>query len=287
MSESVLARRISEIVKNKFTFSMEFFPPKTHKHQDIFRNHVLNLGKINIDFCSITYGAGGTTTELTPQYVAGLSRHFDAPAIAHLTCIDHTFASLKSELDLFDSYGIRNILALRGDPKDGVSYEDSREIPHALDLMNHLGNRSDYCVGVAAHPEGHIDSVKEDFDYQAEKISQADFAITQLFYDIDIYEKFVDKMHSRGVNTPIIPGILPLTNMKRVDRIVELSGTKIPQPIIDRLTRFEDGSEAQRQEGEDFISEMCEELKKFGVRGLHFYTMNRADSVVTIFERLQ
>lgn len=285
MSESPLSTSVADTIADRFTFSMEFFPPRTPERKAAFEKHLTVLEKIEMDFCSITYGAGGTTTELTPEYVVALAHRLNVPTIAHLTCIEHTDRSLMAELDVYDQHGIHNILALRGDPKE--TQEDvGNEIPYALDLVQVLRAREMYCIGVAAHPEGHINSPANDIEYQAEKIAQADYAITQLFYDVDFYKRFCDDMNARGVTTPILPGVLPLTNVKRIEKIIELSGATIPTTLVDRLNRFEEGSDDQRQEGEDITSEMCEKLRDLGAPGLHFYTMNRADSVKAIFERL-
>lgn len=286
MPEAPLSTSVEDLLRDRFTFSMEFFPPRTQERRAAFEEHLRILEEIDFDFCSITYGAGGTTTELTPDYVVELAQRFMVPTIAHLTCIEHTGVSLEAELDVYDRHGIHNILALRGDPKEGGSDQATQEIPYALDLVHVLRSRKNYCIGVAAHPEGHVNSPANDLEYQAEKISEADYALTQLFYDVKYYERFREEMYARGVDTPIVPGILPLTNIKRVEKIVQLSGATIPDTVLDRLNKYEEGSIEQRQVGEDVTSEMCEQLRAQGAPGLHFYTMNRADSVKAIFERL-
>lgn len=278
---------ISDILQDRFTFSMEFFPPRTPERKKIFDTHLSKLEKLQFDFCSITYGAGGTTTELTPEYVVSLADRFNVPTIAHLTCIDHTINSLNAELDIYDENSIKNILALRGDPKESEITNQKNEIPYALNLLEILRARGNYCVGVAAHPEGHTQSDGNDFDFQADKIVRADYAITQLFYDVDYYERFIEMMSKKGVETPIIPGVLPLTNLSRIAKIIQLSGATIPDKVLASLSAHEDGSDEQRKLGEDLTVKMCEKLREIGAPGLHFYTMNRADSVQAIFERLR
>lgn len=287
MTNSVLGQSVASILCDRFTYSMEFFPPRTQSRKASFEKHMTALEKLGIDFCSITYGAGGTTTELTPEYVVKLSSRFGVPAIAHLTCVEHDKQSLLKELDLFDQNGITNILALRGDPRENEVEKSRHEIPFAKDLVDILRTRSNYCIGVAAHVEGHIDNNENDFEYQAEKIRSADYAITQLFYNVELYEKYLEDLRIKGIETPIIPGILPLTDVGRVEKIVELSGASIPPMWIDLLSKYEMGSEDQRHAGEDLTTEMCEKLKEVGAPGLHFYTMNRADSVSAIFEKLR
>lgn len=287
MEKAKLDTSISELLRNRFTFSMEFFPPRTKERKDSFEKHLAKLEKLNIDFCSITYGAGGTTTELTPEYVVKLSQRFGVPSIAHLTCVEHSLESLEKELDLFDSYGIKNILSLRGDPREPVGGVSQNEIPYALNLLELLRSRGSYCIGVAAHVQGHIDGGIDDFKFQARKIEKADFAITQLFYDEKYYYEFVENLRSQNIKTPIIPGILPLTDLSRVKKIVELSGAIIPSSLIDLLSKYENGSDDQRKMGEAISAELCRKLVLAGAPGLHFYTMNRADSVKAIFERLR
>lgn len=287
MKKDQLGIPISDLLEDRFTFSMEFFPPRTDDRKASFEKHLSQLEKLEIDFCSITYGAGGTTTELTPEYVVKLSQRFRAPSVAHLTCVEHSLETLKSELDLFDTYGIRNILSLRGDPRESVGGVSQHEIPYALNLLEILRSRGDYCVGVAAHVEGHIDGGIEDFKFQAQKIKKADYAISQLFYDENFYYKFVANLRSQGIVTPVIPGILPLTDLRRVEKIVELSGASIPSTLIDHLSKYENGSDDQRKMGEAITAEFCRKLILAGAPGLHFYTMNRADSVKAIFERLR
>jgi methylenetetrahydrofolate reductase (NADPH) len=278
---------VIDLIKSGLTFSVEFFPPRTEERKAAFSKHLSQLDELSLDFCSITYGAGGSTTVLTPEYVSELSSRFGIPAIAHLTCVEHSRSSIEDELDLFDERKIRNILALRGDPKPNSSIDEKTDFKFAFDLLKVLRSRGDYCIGVAAHVEGHIDKGENDFDYQAEKLFLADFAITQLFYNESYYEEYVEKMSSRGIDIPIIPGVLPLTNLSRVSKIVELSGATIEPEILKKLGAFPDGSEDQRKAGEELTAKMCRELLERGAPGLHFYTMNRADSVKAIIENLR
>lgn len=267
---------IPELLADHVTLSFEFFPPKTEAASAALLTTLDALEALAPDFVSVTYGAGGSTRDRTHEIVAHIRADTSMLPMAHLTCVGHRRDELEAILDRYNNADIRHILALRGDlPKDSDLASD---LDYATDLVALVRSCGDFTVGVAAHLEGHPASVTrgEDLDRQAAKLRLADFAVTQLFFEADVYSEFMDAMSERGVITPVIPGIMPVTNLSQVARMAELSGVAFPAAVETRLRNAESRPGGVEAEGIVAATELCEELLRRGAPGLHYYTLNKS-----------
>ncbi len=279
-------RSIPEALAQGCTLSFEFFPPKTDTAAATLRATLQELEALAPDFISVTYGAGGSTRERTHEIVRDVRMTTSMLPMAHLTCVGHRKDELVAILSRYQSIDVTHILALRGDPPVGEVLPS--ELDHASDLMELIRSTGEFTVGVAAHPEGHPESSSRssDLDHQAVKISNADFAITQLFFDVQVYIDFAQEMRARGVTTPIIPGIMPVTNLAQVTRMAELSGAVFPATLESRLKEASDEDGGVAREGIAAAVELCEGLLAAGAPGLHFYTLNKSQATREIASRL-
>ena len=267
------------------TLSVEFFPPKDISGEERLWQVLAQLAPLKPDFVSVTYGAGGSTRDRTIRVTTEITARTSIPTVAHLTCVGSTKSELSNVLDQYKKAGIESILALRGDPPSGPR-SNWQSIPggfdHADQLVELAIESKDLKVGVAAFPDGHPSS---NFDLDKEELG-ASFATTQFFFDVNKWQQLVERLRKRGSKLPIIAGILPITNLKQLNRMVELSGMQIPEQI---LTRFKDHSEdvnVVREIGIDIATEMGSKLLEMNVPGIHFYTMNSADSTIKIARNL-
>lgn len=274
-------------VSNSLTASFEFFPPKTEKMQDSLLACMRRLAPLSPAFVSVTYGAGGSTRERTHQTVTTLQNEWHIPTAAHLTCIAATRAEIDAIARSYHGAGIRHLVALRGDPVEGAT----TYTPHpggyafAADLVAGLRQVADFDISVAAYPEVHpaARSARDDLDNLRRKIDAgATRAITQYFFDADVYRRFVDRARSVGITAPIIPGILPVTNFTQVTKFSAVCGTSVPAWLRDRFEGLDEDPQTRALVAAITAMELCEELKRDGVRHFHFYTLNRADLVFAI-----
>ena len=275
------------------TLSVEFFPPKDISGEERLWQVLAQLAPLKPDFVSVTYGAGGSTRDRTIRVTTEITARTSIPTVAHLTCVGSTKSELSNVLDQYKKAGIESILALRGDPPGGPR-SNWQSIPggfdHADQLVELAIESKDLKVGVAAFPDGHPSS-NFDLDKDIEVLLRkeelgASFATTQFFFDVNKWQQLVERLRKRGSKLPIIAGILPITNLKQLNRMVELSGMQIPEQI---LTRFKDHSEdlnVVREIGIDIATEMGSKLLEMNVPGIHFYTMNSADSTIKIARNL-
>ena len=274
------------------SFSVEFFPPKDEVGERRLWDSLERFVPLKPDFVSVTYGAGGSTRDRTIRVTSEITARTSLPTVAHLTCVGSTRSEIDSVLQKYDESGIRAILALRGDPVGGPRAEwlsTPDGLDHADQLVEIAVERG-FTVGVAAFPDGHPASAG-DFAQDVEVLCRkfelgALFATTQFFFDIGRYRALVDALSARGWDRPIIAGILPITNVKQLIRMAELGGTPVPKPVIDRIMAFEDEPESVRREGVEIAVELADALISEGVPGLHFYTMNSAQSTAEIVERI-
>lgn len=243
----------------------------------------MNLGKavgelqgLSPDFVSITYGAGGSDRHRTGDVVKWMRAETDLEPMAHLTCVGHTRTEVAGLLVDHRRNGVENILALGGDLPAGAPPAKS-DYRHALDLLHDVAVTGCFSIGVAAHPEVHprSESRRSDRRHLAEKLSMADFAITQFFFDAEHYVRLVDEMAELGVDKPIVPGIMPVTNLRQIQRMAEMSGAEVPQWLIDRLEMCTTADQVRRV-GIDAASTLCRDLVEAGAPGLHLYTLNSA-----------
>jgi methylenetetrahydrofolate reductase (NADPH) len=269
------------------TVSFEFFPPKTPEAEATLEATILELEPLAPSFVSVTYGAGGSTRDRTHELVERLITKSSLTPMAHLTCAGHSRDELVAILTRYRAIGLDNVLALRGDPPPELGLP-AGDLAHAIDLVELCREVADFSVGVAVHPEGHPNCPNPmlDRDRQAAKLRAADFGISQFFFEADVYIRFVDDMRARGVDTPIVPGIMPITNLAQVARMAKLSGAAFPAWLEDRLAHGGDDADAVRRIGIDAATELCDGLLTFGVPGLHFYTLNRSTATVEIARNL-
>jgi methylenetetrahydrofolate reductase (NADPH) len=279
--------KIVDILAAGPSHSFEFFPPKTSSAEAQLEETLRELEPLQPTFVSVTYGAGGSTREKTHDIVTRINRDTSLTAMAHLTCAAHTREELTEIVLRYREAGIDNILALRGDPPKDLDLPPG-DLAHACDLIELVREVGDFSVGVAVHPEGHPASSErgEDRRRQSEKLALADFGISQFFFEPHVWFAFVDDMRELGVSTRIIPGIMPVLNVKSVKRMAEMSGADFPRALEQRLRAVEDDEEAMRAVGIEAATELCRELIAGGVDSFHFYTLNRSPATREIYGNL-
>jgi methylenetetrahydrofolate reductase (NADPH) len=275
--------------------SFEFFPPKTDEgDRNLLEKTIPALMQLKPDYCSVTYGAGGSTRDKTLMIVDRIQREHNLTAMAHLTCVNSTVQQLRDVLTQAKNLGIKNILALRGDPEggaNGVFRKIEGGFEFSYELVRFIKELDGFCIGVAGFPEGHI-ACKEgrevDWDHLKHKVdSGADFVLTQLFFSNDDFFRFRDYLVKKGVKVPICPGIIPILSAGQIKRFTKLCGAELPQTLVSDLDKYADNDEACTEFGIDFATKQCAELLKCGVPGLHFYTLNKSHSTTGIVKNLK
>jgi methylenetetrahydrofolate reductase (NADPH) len=273
--------------------SFEFFPTKTPEgEKTLLEKTIPALGALNPDFCSVTYGAGGSTREKTLTIVDRIQRERDLTAMAHMTCVNATREDTAAVLNQARALGITNILALRGDPPGGMVDFQKTEggFEYSYELVRFIKESGHFSIGVAGFPEGHIaavDGKHADWRHLKHKVDQgADFVITQLFFNNKDYFEFRDFLAGLGVTVPIIPGIMPILSAAQIKRLGALCGAELPKTLTDELDRRGTDDEAVTQFGIEYATRQAEELLKQGAPGLHFYTLNKARSTSEIVKNL-
>lgn len=285
--------KIKEILKEKKTiFSCEFYPPKTLEGiQDLY-SVIQDLKSLEPGYISVTYGAGGSTREKTVEMVSKIKQEIGIEAMAHLTCVGHSKTEIKEVLNQIKEKGIENIIALRGDPPKG----EKNFMPHpdgfknARELTGFIHQSYDFCIAVAGYPEGHVEAANkaQDWDYLEKKVNAgADFIVTQLFFNNPDFFNFEKEMRKRGVLVPIIPGIMPITNFHQIVRFTQMCGAKIPEVLLKDLEAVQNNGGAVEEKGVEFATKQCEELIAHGVKGIHFYTLNKSKATKKIIENLK
>lgn len=284
--------KISDILKNRIRgISFEFFPPKSPEGKDAFLKIVKDLSAFDPLYVSVSYGAGGTTQERTLTTLKWLKQETKLALMSHLTCVGATKSSMSTLLKQFQAMGIDNILALRGDPPKSIPDFDPAkgEFKYAGDLVHFIKKYNYFSVAVAVYPEGHRQSpsIEKDMEYTKQKIDAgADFGITQMFFDNRYYYDFRERAAKYGITIPILPGIMPIIDCRKIVEFAGFCNASIPQEILDRMEPILDMPEEMRRLGVEFAIRQCEDLIKNGVRYIHFYSMNRSDSVSEILKAL-
>jgi len=274
------------------TISCEFFPPKTDQGEENLWRCLQELLVIAPDFVSVTYGAGGSTQERTRRIVSRIRQQGSVPPMAHLTCVGSTREELAALLDDYHGDGLDNILALRGDPPEGMDHFQATAggFSHASDLVSLISDRGDFSVAVATYPEGHPESrggMMDDVRYLKLKQDQgAVAAITQYFFDNESFYRFRDAADQQGVTIPIIPGIMPIANFTQISRFSAICGTTIPDAIRRQMEPFADDLDAVAEIGVALAGAQCSDLLQQGARGLHFYSLNRSAMTLAVVKSL-
>jgi methylenetetrahydrofolate reductase (NADPH) len=279
--------KIRDLLAQGRSFSFEFFPPKSDQAARELEKTIGELEPLEPSFVSVTYGAAGSTRERTRDVVIHIERDTSMTAMAHLTCIAHTREQLAEIIVEYQDAGIDNLLALAGDPPSDLD-DYPNDLEHAVDLIRLIREHDDFSVGVAAHPELHPRSPDRESDrrYLAEKLAEADFGITQFFFESAPYFQMIEELDALGCSTPVIPGVIPVTNANQVQRFAQLAGAEFPAHLAARFEAAADDPAEVRKIGVEIATNLCDELLQAGVPGLHFYTLNRSTATREIYANL-
>ena len=275
------------------SFSFEFFPPKDEAGEEQLWQAITELEPYGPTFVSVTYGAGGTTRDRTVAITERIARETSMLPVAHLTCVGHTTEELNAILDELSEAGVRHVMALRGDPPTGPGTPwtpTEGGLTYANELVALIRARADMRIGVAAFPEGHVDAADLEADARVLKAKYdagAEFAVTDMVLRASDYVALLERATAAGADLPIIPGIMPILNLRSMQRMVEFSRRQLPEDTTARLTPYADDPARLRAEGIAIATELCEDLLDAGAPGLHFYTLNRSKATREIFANLR
>jgi len=285
--------RLSDVFSgDEFVVSIEIFPPKTEKGDEALRGHLKQLVKYRPAFVSCTFGAGGSTQDRTVQWCQEIQNDLQRPAMAHLTCVGSTRDELIEILTTANQAGIRNIMALRGDAPEGQN--EFKAVAGGLQYANELvelirEHYPDWGIGVAGYPEKHQEASSFEIDLQNLKRkvdAGADAVVTQLFFSNDCFFSFRDRCREAGITIPIVPGIMPITDYARIQRITSMCGSSFPDDLASRLAAVQNNKAAQLEIGVEHALAQCEQLKAEGVPGIHFYALNTSGACRQILDAL-
>jgi methylenetetrahydrofolate reductase (NADPH) len=288
-----VTRSIPEVLAAEGTsYSFEFFPPKDDTAEAALWEAIRRLERVRPTFVSVTYGAGGSTRDRTVRVTGRIARETTLTPMAHLTCVGASVAQLRQVVGEYAGAGVRNVLALRGDPPGGPGAQWTAHpegLDHADELVALVRSLGTFTVGVAAFPDGHPESPSLDHDADVlvrKADAGAEFAVTQFVFDASSYLRLRDRVAARGRSLPIIPGLMPVTSFAQVSRMAELSGTPLPAPVVARLEAASGAPAAVREVGVQIATELAQRLLAEGAPGLHFYTMNRSTATLEVYGNL-
>jgi methylenetetrahydrofolate reductase (NADPH) len=285
--------KLNEILRqHQPAVSCEFFPPRTDKGEENLWNCIQELRPLKPAYVSVTYGAGGSTQDRTRRIVERIKRETELEPVAHLTCVGATREELGALLDQYRAADIENILALRGDPPEGMSGFEATAggFAYASDLAAFIHGRGDFSVAVATYPEGHPESpngVADDLKYlKLKQDNGATAAISQYFFDNEAFLRFVEQARDMGITMPIIPGIMPVTNYTQIVRFSAMCGAKVPDWLHQKMEPIAENLDAVKKLGIELAATQCRELLDAGVEGMHFYTLNKSEATLAICREL-
>lgn len=281
--------KVSELLKSdKVTISVEFFPPKKGSQLENYKAIVGQMAELKPSYISCTYGATGGTSDYTVE-IADTINSCGIPAIAHLTCASSTKEKVQSVIKELKDRKIENILALRGDIPEDADFPLPDQYHHAIELIGEIKEIGDFCIGGACYPEGHPEAatMEEDLQHLKEKVEAGcDYLTTQMFFDNNIYYRFLYKALAKGINVPVVPGIMPVTNAAQVKRTISLTGNLVPAKFLSIVDRFGSNPEAMKQAGIAYATEQIIDLIANGVNHIHIYSMNKPDVAGAIMDNL-
>lgn len=285
--------KISEVIKkDTLSLSIEVFPPKSETNFDSVRISTEEIAKLRPAFMSVTYGAGGGTSKYTLDIAKNIKDLYNVPSLAHLTCVSSSRETVQERIRDFKAAGIENVMALRGDiPADMKDADRTKwDYQHAIELIRELKEAdADFCIGAACYPEVHPESAdqKEDIRYLKEKVDAgAGFLTTQMFFDNNLLYNFLYKIREAGITVPVIPGIMPITNAKQVEKAIMLSGSFMPQRFKSLVDKFGGDPAAMKQAGIAYATDQIIDLYANGITNVHVYSMNKPDVAAKIMENL-
>lgn len=280
--------KISELLDHdKISFSCEIFPPKKDGDFSEVFNVVDQISELGADYISVTYGAGGSTSKKTVEVASYIQKKCQTTALAHLTCIDSTSEQIREQLTDLRKNGIENIMALRGDKP--IGFTGPTHYNYAIELIRDIHDSGDFCVGAACYPEGHVECAhkREDIAHLKEKVDAGvDFLTTQMFFDNNLFYKFLYQTLAAGITVPVVPGIMPIINARQVKRSIELSGSTMPTRFLTIADKFSDDPLSMEQAGIAYATDQIIDLIANGVKYIHLYTMNRPRTAEKILSNL-
>ncbi len=281
--------KISEILKNKkTTVSFEFFPPKNEESETVLFDTIESLKHINVDFASVTFGAGGQFADKTLDWIKKITEVANYETMMHLTCIGFSEAKLTEILSQLKESNVENVLALRGDiPQNTENFPNSRDFAYASDMTKFINEFGGFCIGGAGYPEKHPEATSLDKDIEHLKIkvdNGAEFIVTQLFFDNEKFYRFRDLCDKAKINVPIVAGIMPVVNASQVIKFTDMCGATLPKGLLNAI-EGKDNDYVQNV-GIEFASDQCQDLRKNDVAGLHFYTLNRSSATKSVLANL-
>ena len=281
--------KVSELLKtDQVTISVELFPPKKGSQLENYKAIVGQMAELKPSYISCTYGATGGTSDYTVE-IADTINSYGIPAIAHLTCASSTKDKVQSVIKELKERNIENILARRGDIPENAEFPLPDQYHHAIELIGEIKEIGDFCIGGACYPEGHpeADTMEEDLQHLKEKVDAGcDYLTTQMFFDNNVYYRFLYKALAKGINVPVVPGIMPVTNATQVKRTISLTGNLVPAKFLSIVDRFGSDPEAMKQAGIAYATEQIIDLIANGVNHIHIYSMNKPDVAGAIMDNL-
>ena len=284
--------KIKDLLQNKkVTFSCEIFPPKAGADMSRMDEIIRDIAALHPDFISVTYGAGGSTSKRTVEIASKIQDTYGIPAMAHLTCVSSTKEEVVTMLDRIEENHIENILALRGDIPQDMDFPSPQHYRYACELIQDIRSQKGdrFCIGGAGYPEGHVECEhkEDDIDYLKQKVeSGCDFLTTQMFFDNNVFYNFLYRIMAKGIQVPVVAGVMPVTNSRQIKRSCELSGTTLPPRFKAIADTFSDKPLAMKQAGIAYATEQIIDLLSNGVNHIHLYTMNNPEIAAKIMDNL-